>query len=54
MYVQSYMYRDIKEIKASKKLENPYQEIKILCSHCNRTKDNGISCIGKCVADNDY
>ncbi len=27
---------------------------KILCIHCKRTIDNGISCIGKCVADNDY
>ena len=26
----------------------------ILCIHCKRTKDNGISCRGMCVADNDY
>ncbi len=26
----------------------------ILCQHCKRTKNNGIRCIGKCVADNDY
>ena len=26
----------------------------ILCQHCNRTKNNGIRCIGICVADNDY
>ena len=27
---------------------------KILCSHCMRTASNGIRCLGKCVADNDY
>ena len=26
----------------------------VLCSHCKRTKVNGLSCIGKCVADNEY
>ena len=27
---------------------------KILCNHCKRTASNGIRCLGKCVADNDY
>ena len=27
---------------------------KILCNHCKRTATNGIRCLGKCVADNDY
>ncbi|MEM6426040.1 MAG: hypothetical protein AAGF66_09180 [Cyanobacteria bacterium P01_H01_bin.119] len=27
---------------------------KILCSHCNRTANNGLKCIGRCVADDDY
>ncbi len=27
---------------------------KILCKHCKRTLDNGIRCLGMCVADNDY
>ena len=27
---------------------------KILCRHCKRTLDNGIRCLGICVADNDY
>ncbi len=27
---------------------------KILCQHCGRTSENGIRCIGMCVADNDY
>ena len=26
----------------------------ILCSHCKRTKSNGVRCLGMCVADNDY
>ena len=26
----------------------------ILCSHCKRTKYNETSCLGICVADNDY
>ncbi len=26
----------------------------ILCTHCLRTKDNGIRCMGICVADSDY
>tara|TARA_B100000579_G_scaffold256161_1_gene210842 strand:+ start:1635 stop:1802 length:168 start_codon:yes stop_codon:yes gene_type:complete len=36
------------EDKISNKLE------KVLCSHCGRTKNNGIRCLGICVADNDY
>ena len=27
---------------------------KVLCNHCGRTKNNGIRCLGICVADNDY
>ena len=26
----------------------------ILCRHCGRTANNGISCEGSCVADSDY
>ena len=26
----------------------------ILCNHCKRTANNGIRCLGMCVADNDY
>ena len=29
-------------------------EANILCLHCLRTKDNGIRCMGICVADSDY
>ncbi len=27
---------------------------KILCQHCLRTFENGLRCIGKCVADSNY
>ena len=27
---------------------------KVLCQHCGRTAENGIRCLGMCVADNDY
>tara|TARA_B100000579_G_scaffold379310_1_gene346566 strand:+ start:128 stop:307 length:180 start_codon:yes stop_codon:yes gene_type:complete len=27
---------------------------KVLCTHCGRTANNGIRCLGMCVADNDY
>ena len=40
---------DINKIgKSNIKLE------KILCNHCGRTSENGIRCLGICVADNDY
>ena len=32
----------------------PQNEVKVLCPHCKRTADNGIRCLGMCVADNDY
>jgi len=32
----------------------PQNEAKVLCPHCKRTADNGIRCLGMCVADNDY
>ena len=30
------------------------QPEKILCNHCGRTSNNGIRCLGICVADSDY
>ena len=35
-------------IESNDKLE------KVLCNHCGRTSNNGIRCLGICVADNDY
>ncbi len=26
----------------------------VLCHHCKRTLNNGIRCLGRCVADGDY
>ena len=26
----------------------------VLCNHCGRTLNNGIGCLGICVADDDY
>ena len=34
--------------------ENIDQQEKVLCNHCGRTSNNGIRCLGICVADNDY
>ncbi|QNI72586.1 hypothetical protein SynNOUM97013_00503 [Synechococcus sp. NOUM97013] len=27
---------------------------RVLCPHCQRTANNGIRCMGMCVADNEY
>jgi len=32
----------------------PSKKDPILCNHCKRTASNGVRCLGKCVADNDY
>ncbi len=48
--------RDFKfseEIKLNDE-KNDSNENGLLCFHCKRTKVNGLSCIGKCVADNEY
>ena len=34
--------------------ENTFTNEKVLCNHCGRTANNGIRCLGICVADNDY
>ena len=34
--------------------ENNEISEKILCNHCGRTSENGIRCLGICVADNEY
>ncbi len=28
--------------------------VKVLCQYCGRTAENGIRCLGMCVADNEY
>ncbi len=42
-----------KEIKLTEK-NNDIQLKTIQCIHCKRTKENKLSCIGKCVTDNEY
>ena len=34
--------------------ESKDKQEKVLCNHCGRTANNGIRCLGICVADNDY
>ena len=34
--------------------KNNQKAEKVLCKHCKRTSNNGIRCLGICVADNDY
>ena len=37
-----------------KNKESHEQPEKVLCNHCGRTANNGIRCLGICVADSDY
>ncbi len=46
--------KDSPEKDHKKNLAYEKETQQILCKHCLRTKDNGIRCIGACVADNDY
>ena len=39
----------LKKLSLNSSNNNP-----ILCIHCKRTKDNGVRCLGICVADNEY
>ena len=34
--------------------DNNVKPEKVLCNHCGRTANNGIRCLGICVADNEY
>ena len=34
--------------------ETKIKSEKVLCNHCGRTANNGIRCLGICVADNEY
>ncbi len=45
---------DLISDKSNKKSQALFDQEKILCNHCKRTASNGIRCLGKCVADNDY
>ncbi len=42
-----------KNYRSEEKKKNDEHD-KVLCNHCGRTINNGIRCLGICVADNDY
>ena len=41
-------------LKNSSKIDSSSDLDIILCKHCKRTHNNGIRCLGICVADNEY
>tara|TARA_B100000123_G_scaffold115676_1_gene85208 strand:+ start:1155 stop:1322 length:168 start_codon:yes stop_codon:yes gene_type:complete len=47
---------ELKGLQSQNKIESYYSSNNdfILCNHCKRTANNGIRCLGMCVADNDY
>ena len=49
----SFINNDRKE-ENNKPEEHSINLEKVLCDHCGRTAENGIRCLGICVADNDY
>ncbi|AAQ00787.1 MULTISPECIES: Zn ribbon-like protein [Prochlorococcus] len=48
--------KDFEKRRLERELNNEIEDskFKVLCPYCKRTKNNGLSCIGMCVADNDY
>jgi hypothetical protein len=34
--------------------DDPSADATILCRHCRRTAENGLRCLGMCVADSEY
>ena len=47
---------ELKSLNLQNKIQIYYSSTNevILCNHCKRTANNGIRCLGICVADNDY
>ena len=47
---------ELKSLQSQNKIQIYYSSNNdfILCRHCKRTANNGIRCLGMCVADNDY
>ena len=41
-------------LQINKENNFPSNKDVILCNHCKRTTNNGIRCMGICVADNEY
>ena len=42
------------QVQNSSKTNLSLKKDPILCNHCQRTRSNGVRCLGMCVADNDY
>ncbi len=47
-------FKDLKVVKTQNKTPDSLEDQEILCTHCKRTRENKIPCIGKCVSDNEY
>ncbi len=50
----SYFQSCENNVENKKNSDTQNQSEKVLCEHCGRTANNGIRCLGMCVADNDY
>ena len=48
--------KGLKTLKSIKKNQSNFSSNndRVLCKYCKRTANNGIRCLGMCVADNDY
>ena len=53
---QFFLKEELKSLQSQNKIQIYYSSNNdlILCNHCKRTANNGIRCLGMCVADNDY
>ena len=48
-------FKNLESNEENKNINKSHNQLeKILCNHCGRTSNNGIRCLGICVADNDY
>ncbi len=52
--MESNFYQDLKEDTKKVNSVNAMEDEQILCDHCKRTNNNGLHCLGICVADSDY
>ena len=54
MINQDSFYHAQQKIASDKYLYDENNHEEVLCTHCKRTQNNGIRCLGICVADSDY
>ena len=52
--LNSFKNSSIEKTHINEENQSQKQKEKILCNHCGRTVNNGIRCLGMCVADDDY